>query len=109
MDEKIKQVVSEEGFVEKMLACEEPEQVQALFASKGIELSFEEIKAISSQLSAALNDSDEMDQDDLDFVAGGTTTVTKTVTTVVTTTVTTVTTSSYTYDYTKLKRWFRRW
>ena len=108
MEEKIKQVMAEEGFVDKMLACEEPEQVQALFASKGIDLSYDEIKAISSGLSTALNDSDELDEDDLDFVAGGAITVTTTVTTVVTTTVTTVTTKK-TYDYRTLRRWFRRW
>ncbi len=107
MDEKIKSIIEEKGFVEKMLACEEPEQVQALFAAKGVDLSLDEIHSISNGLSSSLNNSDELDEDDLDFVAGGATTVTTTVTTVVTT-VTTVT-KTVTYDWAKIKRYFRRW
>ena len=33
MEEKIQEVLAKEGFTEKLLACEEPEQVQALFAA----------------------------------------------------------------------------
>ena len=50
MEEKIKEVLAKEGFVEKMLECEEPEQVQALFAAEGVELSLEDIKAVGQSL-----------------------------------------------------------
>ena len=76
-------------------------------AAKGVDLSLDEIHSISNGLSSSLNNSDELDEDDLDFVAGGATTVTTTVTTVVTT-VTTVT-KTVTYDWAKIKRYFRRW
>lgn len=71
MKEKINEILAKEGFVEKMLACEEPEQVQALFAAEGIELTIEEVKAIGRGLELASTEGDELSEDALDAVAGG--------------------------------------
>ena len=71
MEEKIQEVLAKEGFTEKLLACEEPEQVQALFAAEGIELTLDEVKQVGAGLNAALAEGDELDEDSLDSVAGG--------------------------------------
>ena len=71
MEEKIKEIMSQEDFTEKLLACETPEQVQALFASKGLELTEAEVRGIGMGLRDAISDSDELDEESLDFVAGG--------------------------------------
>ena len=71
MDEKIKELVNREDFMEKMLACEEPEQVQALFAAEGVELTIDDVKAIGATLDASISEGDELDEDSLDNVAGG--------------------------------------
>ena len=71
MEEKIKEIMAKEGFADKLLACEEPEQVQELFAAEGIELTLEEVKQIGAGLNASLAEGDELDEDALDGVAGG--------------------------------------
>lgn len=71
MEEKIREIMAKEGFVDKLLACEEPEQVQELFAAEGVDLSLEEVRQIGAGLNASLADSDELDEDSLDAVAGG--------------------------------------
>ena len=63
MKEKINEILAKEGFVEKMLACEEPEQVQALFAAEGIELTIEEVKAIGRGLELASTEGDELSEE----------------------------------------------
>ncbi len=102
MEEKIKAVMAEEGFVEKLMECQEPEQVQALFAEKGVELSLDDVMAISKGLSAALEDGEELDEDALDSVAGGSATlaIVGAVVSVVTTVV---------KNWRSIKNWFRRW
>ena len=45
MEEKLTQILMEEGFVEKLIQCETPEEVQSLFAGKGLDLTLEEIRA----------------------------------------------------------------
>ena len=72
MEEKLTQILLEEGFVEKLIQCETPEEVQSLFAGKGLDLTLEEIRAISQSMTQELSDSDELDEDALDAVAGGT-------------------------------------
>ena len=71
MKEKIAELMAKEGFAEKLMECEEPEQVQALFAAEGIELSLDDVKAIGQALNAATAEGDELDEDSLDAVAGG--------------------------------------
>ncbi len=71
MQEKINEILNKEGFVDKMLACEEPEQVQALFRAEGIELTLDDVKAVGASLAAMSAEGDELDEDALDAVAGG--------------------------------------
>ncbi len=71
MEEKLNQILEEEGFVEKLTECESAADVQKLFASKGVDITLDEVKAIGSALAAEFSDSDEMDEDALDSVAGG--------------------------------------
>ena len=40
MEEKIKEIVSQEDFTEKLLACETPEQVQAFTENKAVRKRF---------------------------------------------------------------------
>lgn len=71
MEEKIKALMEQEGFVEKMLACEEPEDVQKLFGDNGVELSLEDVKAIGKALDRMDAQSGELAEEDLQEVAGG--------------------------------------
>lgn len=71
MEEKIKALVEDQVFVNKTLSCQEPEQVQALFAENGVELSLEEVKAIGQGLAAMSESDGELNEDDLEGVAGG--------------------------------------
>ncbi len=102
MEEKIKALMAEEAFAEKLMACEEPEQVQALFAEKGVELSLDEVVAIGKGVSAALGEGDELDEDALDSVAGGS--VASDVVNAIVGAVSTIA-----KNWRSIKNWFRRW
>ena len=106
MEEKIKEVLAKEGFVEKMLECEEPEQVQALFAAEGVELSLEDIKAVGQSLNMSLSEGDELDEDDLDAVAGGSSGV---VGIIVDAVVGIVKSVNWRSVGRRIANWFRRW
>ena len=70
MEEKIKAAFEKEGFADKLAACETPEEAQKLFASEGIKLSLDEVKALGSALEKKL-EGGEISDDELDSVAGG--------------------------------------
>ena len=106
MEEKIRELMAREGFVEKVLACEEPEQVQELFAAEGVELSLEEVKAVGQKLNEALGESDELDEEALDNVAGGSAIVATVVVGIVTGIVSSINWRSVGR---RIARWFRRW
>ena len=65
MEEKMKELMASEEFLQKMLACEEPEQVQALFAAEGVTISLGEVKAIGAALAQVCSEGDELNEDDL--------------------------------------------
>lgn len=71
MEEKVKELVADQGFVDKLLSCEEPEQVQALFAENGVELTLDDVKSIGQGLEKTLSSGEELSEDDLEAVAGG--------------------------------------
>ena len=76
MDEaRIKEVFSDEAFVVEMLGLENPEDVQALLKTKGIELDLEEIckfgEILDKKLNAMAAEDGEISEDDLEDVAGG--------------------------------------
>lgn len=72
-NEKIQEVFSDKEFVEKLLAMETAEEVQAAVKEKGLELTLEEIEATKKSIINSLekNDSDEVSDDQLEQVAGG--------------------------------------
>ena len=65
---KIKEIFSDQTFVESLMEMENAEDVQAAIADKGIELTLNDIEALRTQLS---NTSEELSEDDLENVAGG--------------------------------------
>lgn len=72
MDEKVMAVLQQEGFIDKFLEIEDPEEVQKLFAENGIELTKDEVMAIGKGLAQEFaEEGEELDEDDLDDVAGG--------------------------------------
>lgn len=71
MEEKIKKLVEDQAFVQKMLSCQEPEQVQALFADNGVEIPLEDVKALGKALAGMAESDGELSEDDLEGVAGG--------------------------------------
>lgn len=62
----IEQLKEDKEFLAKLGACKDEAEAQAVFASKGIQVSQEELKAILSG-----EDSEELGEEQLDAVAGG--------------------------------------
>lgn len=67
---KVEEAVQDKAFVERLLAAETVESAQAVFASKGIEFTLDEVKQIGAGLKAKF-DGDELSADDLEVVVGG--------------------------------------
>ena len=71
---RIKEVFSDEAFVKEMVSKDTPAEVKALLAEKGIDVSENDIlqlrKLVEKKLSQA-EDSEELDENDLEDVAGG--------------------------------------
>ena len=73
-EERIKEVFSDEAFVEKILSTETPEEVQELLEDKDIEMSIGEIEKAKEMILKKLEDPDaelELSDEDLEDVAGG--------------------------------------
>ena len=69
MDEaKIKEVFSDEAFVNSLMELENVEDVQKALSEKGLDFSPEEIEAIRKGL---VGEDEELGEDDLENVAGG--------------------------------------
>ena len=71
MTERIKEVFSDEAYVQKLLAFETPEEVQASLEEKGIDVSVEELKQVSILLTKYSEG--ELSEEELMDVAGGAT------------------------------------
>ncbi len=67
-EQKIKEIFSDEVFVESLANMETAEDVQATLAEKGIELTVADINALRVQLS---NGEEELSEEDLENVSGG--------------------------------------
>ncbi len=67
-EERIKELFSDEAFVNSILEMETPEEVQKALAEKGIDLTIDEICTIQKSLSQS---DGELSEDDLENVAGG--------------------------------------
>lgn len=107
MEEQIKEILSQEDFTENLLACETPDQVRALFASRGLELTEAEVRGIGMGLKDAISDSDELDEESLDYVAGGAASFRPVVSSVVQATI--GANRFKTIDKSRLFQAFRRW
>jgi predicted ribosomally synthesized peptide with nif11-like leader len=70
---KLKEIFADKEFVEKVLAMETAEEVQAAIKEKGVEISVSEIESVKAELAnqASSPDSDEVSDEQLENVAGG--------------------------------------
>lgn len=65
MEEKLKELMENPAFLEKIQKAGTPEEVSAVLAAYGLQISPEELKAANEQPEGELN------ENDLDGVAGG--------------------------------------
>ena len=74
-EERINEVFSDEAFVKELLSKETPEEVQAMLAEKDIDVTIDEIvklrELIIKKLQKAQSGEEELGEDDLEDVAGG--------------------------------------
>ena len=69
---KLEELMKDEAFVNTMFSKENSEEVQKLFAEKGVALTMEEVESLASAiLQAAPVENGELSEDALDSVAGG--------------------------------------
>lgn len=66
--EQLKTLMEDREFVEKIVAMEDPVEVQSAFAEEGIDFSIDEINQIAQ---LAFNSSCELSEAEMDNVAGG--------------------------------------
>lgn len=72
MNQKMQELLEDKEFMDFLLAQDTYEKIQVAFASKEIELTLEEVKAIVSAVLLQMNkDDSELDEGDLENVAGG--------------------------------------
>lgn len=70
---KLEELMKDEAFVDAIFSKESSEEVQKLFAEKGVELTMEEVEGLAAAvLQAAPEGNGELSEDALDSVAGGT-------------------------------------
>lgn len=69
---KLEELMKDEAFLNAMFSKESSEEVQKLFAEKGVELTIEEVEGLAAAiLQAAPEGNGELSEDALDSVAGG--------------------------------------
>ena len=73
--ERMKEVFVEEGFAERLMELETPEEVQAAFKEKGVEISVEEVlifrEMMIETVEKVVQSGGELSIEDLDEAAGG--------------------------------------
>ena len=74
-NERIKEVFSDEAFLTEFLSLENPEDVQALLKTKGFDVDLDQICKLAAFLDEKLGAMEtaegELDEDELEEVAGG--------------------------------------
>ena len=70
MNEKLNALMQDEAFVKDLLDQETAEDAQQFLAAHDIDMTLEELNALQQKFSAQSAD-DEMDDDQLEMVAGG--------------------------------------
>lgn len=69
---KLEELMKDEAFLDAIFSKESSEEVQKLFAEKGVELTMEEIDGLAAAiLQASQEQNGELSVDTLDSVAGG--------------------------------------
>ena len=68
---KVKEIFADKDFVAKVMEMETAEEVQAAVKEKGVELSLDEITAAREQLIKMQENGEELDDSQLEQVAGG--------------------------------------
>jgi predicted ribosomally synthesized peptide with nif11-like leader len=71
MNEKLVELLKDEAFVKELVAQETPEDAQKFLASKGVEVSAEELENIRKEILARIDGNEEMNDEQLEQVAGG--------------------------------------
>ena len=71
MQNKLNALLNDEAFVKELFAQETAEDAQKLLASKGVEISAEELENIRKSLIAKTESNEEMNDESLEQVAGG--------------------------------------
>ena len=74
IEERIKEVFSDEAFVKQLLEQETPEQVQALLVEKDLEMTTDQICKIKELIEKQLNGDiimEELSDEDLEEISGG--------------------------------------
>ncbi len=69
--EKLKEIFADKDFAVKVMEMETAEEVQAAVKEKGVELSLDEITAAREQLIKMQENGEELDDSQLEQVAGG--------------------------------------
>ena len=71
-NEKVLEILKDQGFAKKILEMQKPEQVQTAFKEKGLDISIDEVEAIGSILNKMIEKkTTNLSEDDLKEIAGG--------------------------------------
>lgn len=70
MDKKLEALMNDEAFVKDLLAQETAEDAQQFLSAHDIDMTIEELNALRKKFAAQFEDG-EMDDDQLEMVAGG--------------------------------------
>lgn len=70
-EKKLKSLMADEAFVNKLLEMETPEEVCAAFEKEGLTVTEEEINQVKEKLANADENGELLGEDDLEEVAGG--------------------------------------
>lgn len=71
MEEKLKELLKDESFVKELVDKETAEEAQALLASKGVNLTAEQLNEIRKGIAARIEGGEELSDEQLENVAGG--------------------------------------
>ncbi len=69
MNEKIKELLVNEAFAAELEKVETVEEIKALFAAHGVQVTDEELTELIKQ--PAMADADELSEEDMEMVSGG--------------------------------------
>ncbi|MBQ7704555.1 MAG: hypothetical protein IJT73_03880 [Selenomonadaceae bacterium] len=71
MNEKLAEILKDEAVVKELLQQETAEDAQKFLASKGVEISIEDLENLQKAVAAQSGENEEMDDSQLEQVAGG--------------------------------------